>query len=50
MQIIPIKSITQTVDFNVSSTKNLSDILGNVDLTDDVSFRVLGLKTSENEE
>ena len=39
MQVIPIKLITQTVDLNVSSTKNFSDILGNVDLTDDISFR-----------
>ena len=39
MQVIPIKLITQTVDLNVSSTKKFSDILGNVDLTDDVSLR-----------
>ena len=39
MKVIPIKLITQTVDLNVSSTKNFSDIRGNVDLTDDVSLR-----------
>ena len=39
MQVIPIKLITQTVDLNVSSTKNSSDIRGNVHLTDDISLR-----------